>query len=122
MCGIIAFLGHVPGVDMAYSGLLILRNRGYDGAGVCSFDDGKFLVHKFATTPALDACTRLKDYLLGHKNATNIIGHSRWATHGSSVLDANSHPHVDFSGKFSLVHNGIIENYATLKQELVNKG
>lgn len=121
MCGIIAFLGYRFGIKQLYEGLLILQNRGYDSAGICSIVNNKFLLHKFASKHNKTAFEYLEPYINEHSSSFNSIGHSRWGTTGCTTLDANSHPHIDFTNKFSLIHNGIIENYAELKQELMNQ-
>jgi glucosamine--fructose-6-phosphate aminotransferase (isomerizing) len=117
MCGIVAYLGYGKGIDKLYEGLLILQNRGYDSAGISSILNGDFLVHKYASTEKETAFKLLKPYLEQHINATNIIGHSRFSCSGMAC-DKNSHPHTDFSNKFTLIHNGIIENYTCIKNEL----
>lgn len=121
MCGIIAFLGYGCGMQKAYEGVIILQNRGYDSAGICSVKDNNFIIHKYASERNNSAFDKLEHVLNDFEGSTNLILHSRWATNGS-VNDKNSHPHIDYTGKFSLVHNGIIENFATLKKELISKG
>jgi glucosamine--fructose-6-phosphate aminotransferase (isomerizing) len=122
MCGIIAFLGYVYGIKHAHEGLIILQNRGYDSAGICSITDkNNFIITKFASIDQQNAFKRIEESLGQHKESMNIIGHSRWATTGV-VSDNNSHPHIDYTNTFSLVHNGIIENYEQLKEELKSKG
>jgi glucosamine--fructose-6-phosphate aminotransferase (isomerizing) len=121
MCGIIAFLGYASGIKQLYEGLLILQNRGYDSAGICSIINKHFLLHKFASNEKT-AFEYLEPYVSTHSESMNIVGHSRWSTTGSAGMDCNSHPHIDYTNKFSVVHNGIIENYAQLKVELQEKG
>ena len=120
MCGIVGFLGYKNGIDVLYEGLVILQNRGYDSAGVSSIQKDKFLIHKYASTD-ISAFDLLKPHIKEHSEAQNCIGHSRWACTGTPS-DVNSHPHSDFTGKFSLVHNGIIENYEDLKTFLKGEG
>lgn len=120
MCGIIAFLGHTSGIIKAFEGLVILQNRGYDSAGICSVQDGEFTNIKHASDSE-SAISKLKTHLSKFETAQNLILHTRWATNGT-VNDQNSHPHVDHTGKFSLVHNGIIENANILKRELIENG
>jgi len=117
MCGIVAYLGYGKGIDKLYEGLLILQNRGYDSAGISSILNGHFLVHKYASTEKETAFQLLKPHLEKHNLSTNIIGHSRFSCSGMAC-DKNSHPHTDFSNKFTLIHNGIIENYISIKNEL----
>jgi len=121
MCGIIAFLGYIYGIDKLFEGLLILQNRGYDSAGISSVIGNEFLLHKYATTKNKTAFELLKPHLNEHKHSFNCSGHSRWSCVGSQK-DSNSHPHIDYTNKFSVVHNGIIENYAILKRELLDLG
>lgn len=121
MCGIVAYLGHSSGIDKLYEGLLILQNRGYDSAGISSLFDNNFLIHKYASTQSQTAFELLKPHLEQHNNSMNIIGHSRFSCSGMAC-DKNSHPHMDYSKKFVLIHNGIIENYVALKNELKQLG
>lgn len=121
MCGIIAYLSqqNTDVYSIIYKGLVMLQNRGYDSAGICIIKDGRLENSKFASN---DSQTALQKLVGGCNGETNIgIGHTRWATHGGKT-DANAHPHVDNSGRFALVHNGIIENYSTLKTFLVEQG
>ncbi|MCR4925732.1 MAG: glutamine--fructose-6-phosphate transaminase (isomerizing) [Clostridiales bacterium] len=119
MCGIIGFTGdNVPAVPILVDGLKKLEYRGYDSAGVAYFKDNKIEI-----TKSKGRLTVLEDLLKTKKgtDGTVGIGHTRWATHGEPS-DINSHPHISNSGLFAVVHNGIIENYATLKEELKEKG
>ena len=121
MCGIVAFLGYEEGIQKLYEGLLILQNRGYDSAGISSILDNHFLVHKYASTVKETAFELLRPHLEEHSQSRNIIGHSRFSCSGMAS-DRNSHPHTDFWNKFTLIHNGIIENYISIKNELLEKG
>ncbi|MER0000124.1 glutamine--fructose-6-phosphate transaminase (isomerizing) [Corynebacterium sp. KPL4015] len=124
MCGIVGYVGQASGdreyfaLDVVVEGLHRLEYRGYDSAGVAMYADGEISWRKKAgKVAALDeeiAARPLKDSVLG-------IGHTRWATHGGPT-DLNAHPHVVDGGKLAVVHNGIIENFAELRTELLNKG
>jgi len=118
MCGIIAYIGNDNSFEKCLSGLKQLQNRGYDSAGICNVSNNDFLNTKFASNADESAINKLEkcDYY-----ANVSIGHTRWATHGSKT-DVNSHPHVSNDGIFSLVHNGIIENYIELKNMLIGEG
>jgi glucosamine--fructose-6-phosphate aminotransferase (isomerizing) len=129
MCGIYGIVLNTNEniYEMIINGLIQLQNRGYDSAGLCILKDGLFDVHKYASTEDMDAIqklTNLKLSLTSKKDENNLcigMGHNRWATHGIKN-DINSHPHLSNSRKFSIVHNGIIENYNDLKNKLVNEG
>ena len=106
MCGIVGYAGRRPAAEIIYEGLTMLEYRGYDSAGIAALSDGAIFVEK-----RQGRVSALKE---GVQNLSgNIgIGHTRWATHGKPS-DKNAHPHI--CGKFAIVHNGIIENYAELK-------
>ena len=117
MCGIVGYVGEKQVADFLIDGLTKLEYRGYDSAGIAVFDGEKINVEK-----AVGRLAALKDKIKGHvPQGVMGIGHTRWATHGRPS-DVNSHPHTDCSGKFAIVHNGIIENYMSLKEELIEKG
>ena len=118
MCGIIGYAGHRPAVPVIIEGLRRLEYRGYDSAGV-SFVQGKDL-HVLKAEGKLLA---LEEKLASQPNtfALTGIGHTRWATHGAPV-ERNAHPHMGGEGNLALIHNGIIENYQSLKAGLVAKG
>ena len=118
MCGIVGYIGYEQAAPNLLSGLEKLEYRGYDSAGVCVYDGEKLNVFK-----AKGKLKILSDMIDGGKavKGTVGIGHTRWATHGEPS-DANSHPHLSDSGKFAVVHNGIIENYIKLKDHLIRRG
>ncbi|NLB89209.1 MAG: glutamine--fructose-6-phosphate transaminase (isomerizing) [Syntrophomonadaceae bacterium] len=116
MCGIIGYIGYNDAIPVIIDGLNKLEYRGYDSAGLAIINEGVLEVHKKKGRLA-DLATSLEEYPL-----SNIgIGHTRWATHGVPSHN-NSHPHMDCSGRIAIVHNGIIENYTSLRNELINKG
>ncbi|CAN1543682.1 GlmS Glucosamine 6-phosphate synthetase, contains amidotransferase and phosphosugar isomerase domains [Fimbriimonadaceae bacterium] len=117
MCGIAGYVGERNGVEVAYDQLKRLEYRGYDSAGIAVQVDGRIdLVKKAGTLNML-----AKELELHPITGTCAIGHSRWATHGGPT-DLNAHPHFDGEQDVVLVHNGIIENYLELKEELMQKG
>lgn len=122
MCGIIASIGK-EGNSFFHnlSGLKQLQNRGYDSAGICSMIDNQFITTKYASTDKESALVKVEEEKEKHDSAYVSIGHTRWATHGAKT-DINSHPHISSDGLFSLVHNGIIENYIELKEMLIKNG
>lgn len=116
MCGIVAYVGPKDAYPVIIKGLKRLEYRGYDSAGIALINGGLNIIKKKGKVINLEefaSNTNLK----GHIG----IGHTRWATHGIPS-DANSHPHTSGDGKIALVHNGIIENYLTLKSDLLKKG
>ena len=116
MCGIVAYIGHREAYPIVLKGLKRLEYRGYDSAGVALISD------KIDVFKKQGKVARLEESLLGtHLTSTIGIGHTRWATHGEPS-DRNAHPHLSASGRIAMIHNGIIENYASLKNELLNKG
>ena len=117
MCGIVGYIGRHQATPFLMEGLSKLEYRGYDSAGIAVYNDGKINVEK--CVGRLDA---LRQKIVGREPVGTIgIGHTRWATHGKPS-DINAHPHMDESGTFAVVHNGIIENYMPLKQDLLKKG
>ncbi len=117
MCGIVGYVGRAHATPILLDGLRRLEYRGYDSAGIAVVDAGQLDTRKCAGRIA--ALTKLvkKQPVSGSLG----ISHTRWATHGG-VNDENAHPHFDASGKLALVHNGVIENYQALKDELVRSG
>ena len=117
MCGIVAYLGRKAAQPILVEGLKRLEYRGYDSAGVALLRSGAIRVQK--TKGRISALEEILDPPTD--TDTLGIGHTRWATHGEPNT-TNAHPHLDYSGKIAVVHNGIIENYATLKTWLQNEG
>lgn len=117
MCGIVGYVGEKQATDFLLEGLAKLEYRGYDSAGIAVFDGNKIRVEKSVGRLAA-LSDKIKDDV---PKGTMGIGHTRWATHGRPS-DVNAHPHTDCSGDFVVVHNGIIENYLALKEELIEKG
>ena len=117
MCGIVGYIGSKNVTEILMDGLTRLEYRGYDSAGVAVLENGKINVVK-----AQGRLQALREKLEKHPLTGHIgIGHTRWATHGEPS-DENSHPHLSQSEEIAVVHNGIIENYAPLRQRLANKG
>lgn len=117
MCGIVGYIGKRNAVTVLLNGLQRLEYRGYDSAGLSIIEDGRLLTFK-KQGKVKELVKILEGKVL---NATVGIAHTRWATHGEPS-DINAHPHHDNSGNISIVHNGIIENYSSLKQMLTSKG
>ncbi|MCU6709748.1 glutamine--fructose-6-phosphate transaminase (isomerizing) [Paenibacillus sp. J5C_2022] len=117
MCGIVGYIGKRDSQAILLEGLKKLEYRGYDSAGIAVFTGDGLQLKKSKGRLAV-----LEDILRGEPLAGSVgIGHTRWATHGKPS-DVNSHPHTDNSAQFSVVHNGIVENYLELKDELIEKG
>lgn len=117
MCGIVGYIGDRDAYDVLIKGLKRLEYRGYDSAGIALYNGSKSNVYKcHGKVSDLESHVADKD-TNGHVG----IGHTRWATHGEPN-DTNAHPHMSMNGKFTLIHNGIIENYAKLKLTLEEKG
>ncbi len=118
MCGIVGYTGAQNAAPVLLEGLKKLEYRGYDSAGIAVMKDGEIAICKVTGRIAgLEEKTENGRLLPG----TAGIGHTRWATHGAPT-DTNAHPHTSSDGKFAVVHNGIIENYLDLRQELTEKG
>src|SRR5688572_25240810 len=117
MCGIIGYIGKTNCVPILLDGLRRLEYRGYDSAGVAVLDMGKIEVRK-----RIGRIANLAELIKQSPPDGEIgISHTRWATHGG-VTDENAHPHFDQSGRLALCHNGVIENYSTLREQLIREG
>lgn len=117
MCGIVGYVGDKKAIDFLLEGLTKLEYRGYDSAGIAVDCGLNIFIEK--AVGRLDA---LKEKLRNREPEGSVgIGHTRWATHGRPS-DSNAHPHSDCTGKFVVVHNGIIENYMALKEDLISRG
>ena len=117
MCGIIGYVGEKKAAPILFEGLKRLEYRGYDSAGICTINNRKSFTEK--DIGKLGDIEKKIDF--NSMEGTTGISHCRWATHGS-VTKENAHPHSDTEGKISIVHNGIIENFSELKDELSKKG
>ncbi|MCR4600983.1 MAG: glutamine--fructose-6-phosphate transaminase (isomerizing) [Clostridia bacterium] len=120
MCGIVGFIGDAKdanAVDIVIEGLKKLEYRGYDSSGIAIVEqNGQLVVRK-----KKGRISNLEEFIADENLRSGIgIGHTRWATHGEPS-DANAHPHMDASGRIAIVHNGIVENYAELKKELIEE-
>lgn len=120
MCGIVGYFGHKPAAPILLEGLSKLEYRGYDSAGIAVRNDKNEEIEVVKAKGRLKGLSEKTD---GGKSVpgSSGIGHTRWATHGEPS-ENNAHPHVSNSGEVTLVHNGIIENYAQLKEKLAKKG
>lgn len=117
MCGIVGYIGSREAYPVVIKGLRRLEYRGYDSTGVAMIQNGKLKIHK-----KKGKVVELEDAVMGMNMQSHIgIGHTRWATHGEPS-DRNAHPHLSNNGKLAMLHNGIIENYASIKKELISKG
>lgn len=117
MCGIVGYIGNRKVVPILLAGLKRLEYRGYDSAGISTISDNRLLIQKRS-----GKITELESQLAHRDIESTIgIGHTRWATHGEPNQE-NAHPHDDCTGKIALIHNGIIENFAALKHELLSQG
>lgn len=116
MCGIVAYVGHRQASDIIIKGLKRLEYRGYDSAGIALLNKGLNVYKKKGRV------SELENFIKGQNlNSTIGMGHTRWATHGEPN-DENAHPHYSATKKLAIIHNGIIENYSSLKQDLLRKG
>lgn len=117
MCGIVAYIGGQDATPIVVDGLKKLEYRGYDSAGIAILDNGRIEIRRAAGKVALLETLIEKNPVQG----TTGIGHTRWATHGAPS-ELNAHPHLGMAGRIVIVHNGIVENYLSLKEELVSEG
>ncbi len=117
MCGIVGYIGKISAAPILLEGLRRLEYRGYDSAGLATLNGDGLEIRR-----AVGRIQKLTE-LVSHEGVHGSLGisHTRWATHGAVTTD-NAHPHVDQSGKLALVHNGVIENYQQLREELVEAG
>ncbi|WP_432222574.1 glutamine--fructose-6-phosphate transaminase (isomerizing) [Flavobacterium sp. TMP13] len=118
MCGIVGYIGHRDAYPIVIKGLKRLEYRGYDSAGVMLYDDNAI---KLCKTKGKVSDLEAKSESELNTSGKIGIGHTRWATHGVPN-DVNSHPHLSNSGELAIIHNGIIENYSPLKEELKKRG
>ena len=117
MCGIVGYIGQSEALPILVGGLKKLEYRGYDSSGIAVIENGSIHVVK-----ASGKISALEDKLKSQKvTGKTGIAHTRWATHGAPTVE-NAHPHTSYDGKISIVHNGIIENYASLKAKLISEG
>ena len=117
MCGIVGYVGNQEAVPILIGGLAKLEYRGYDSAGIAVVHDGQIEIRRSA-----GKLINLENSIQARPLAGEYgLGHTRWATHGRPT-EENAHPHRDGSGRIVVVHNGIIENYLELKEELEKKG
>jgi glutamine---fructose-6-phosphate transaminase (isomerizing) len=117
MCGILGYVGNLNATDVLIEGLRKLEYRGYDSAGVAVLTNGHFEIRR-----SVGKLGELQNLLMKQPASGRLgVGHTRWATHGAPT-EVNAHPHSDSTGKIVVVHNGIIENYRTLKERLQKQG
>jgi len=125
MCGIVGYIGNNDPANVIIAGLKRLEYRGYDSAGISLFQPKNSTILTVKTTGKVKELESLLSKAVTEERVQDhsglAIGHTRWATHGEPI-EVNAHPHLSQNGKFSIVHNGIIENYLALKELLMNKG
>ena len=121
MCGIVGYVGHRPALGVVLDGLRRMEYRGYDSAGIAVLDGGGGTVVERRAGRLANLEQALTDAQECAATGTTGMGHTRWATHGKPT-DRNAHPHADASGSVHVVHNGIIENFASLRAELEGGG
>jgi glutamine---fructose-6-phosphate transaminase (isomerizing) len=116
MCGIVGYIGQKEAFPILIKGLKRLEYRGYDSAGIALLNGDMSVYKKAGKVSELEKATNGIEMV-----ATIGIGHTRWATHGEPN-DRNAHPHLSQTGQLAIIHNGIIENYATIKEVLTKRG
>ena len=116
MCGIVGYIGQKNAISIVMSGLYRLEYRGYDSAGVAYILDNQLHVQKKSGKVSV-----LNETLSNNLDANIAIGHTRWATHGSPS-NKNAHPHLSMDKELAIIHNGVIENYVTIKEGLKKRG
>ena len=121
MCGIVGYLGKDNYYDYIINGLKLLQNRGYDSAGISYIYQNKIKTIKYASTSTNNSLDILETNINTNEQSHIAIGHTRWATHGPKTNE-NAHPHLSNNKDFSIVHNGIIENFQQLKNDLLEEG
>ena len=117
MCGIVGYVGPDEALPIVVEGLRRLGYRGYDSSGVAVLKDGLRVVKRAGKLSELDSALRETSSMAG----TTAMGHTRWATHGAPT-DLNAHPHTDCGGRVAVIHNGIIENFQSLRGRLEKAG
>ncbi|QWT17748.1 glutamine--fructose-6-phosphate transaminase (isomerizing) [Collinsella sp. zg1085] len=122
MCGIVGYTGQNPAANILVTGLKRLEYRGYDSAGVALAERDATGTYTLNIIRRVGKVSGLESELNGHSSTSTCgIGHTRWATHGRPT-QANAHPHISCDGRIAIVHNGIIENFAELREELIQRG
>src|SRR5262249_7512629 len=121
MCGIVGYVGPDQALPIVMEGLRRLEYRGYDSAGVACIDGGLRVVKRAGKLTELEAALDAAGGTDAEPRGRTAMGHTRWATHGAPT-DANAHPHLDCTGAIAVVHNGIIENFQALRDELSKAG
>ncbi len=122
MCGIVGYIGYKDAVPIIINGLKRLEYRGYDSAGIAAMSNGSSGDHSLTVLKRAGKVVDLETLVsLNSFDTTVAIGHTRWATHGEPT-DINAHPHLDATGNIAIIHNGIIENYAAIRQRLEQDG
>ncbi len=117
MCGIVGYVGKKEACPFLLTGLRRLEYRGYDSAGIATLTSNGFQLHR-----AVGRIDRLEEAIDRRPmSGSTGIGHTRWATHGAATTE-NAHPHMGGRGQVAVVHNGVIENYESLKQTLIEQG
>ncbi len=116
MCGIVGYIGNKNGIPLVVEGLKRLEYRGYDSSGICYIKSNKLQLQK-KKGKVIDLENLIPKNCFGNI----VMGHTRWATHGKPS-DKNAHPHISMNKKLAIVHNGIIENYDSLKEGLIQRG